>query len=260
MAVPAKNIHELYVAYWGRAADPDGLAYWLAESQKEGVTLEVIAKSFSDQAEAQAAYPLLKDPTLVNDPVAREAFLTQVYQNLLGRAPDAAGLAYWSDVLAAGGKDAVGRIIIDIVGGAQGDDAQLIANKVAVSDSFASAADKAGLDHTSNGLLDAANGALNGVTKDPASVDAANQANQGAIDQIAGDINSQTISLTENTDAATANVFNAGMVYTPGGNNRINALQDEDTLTGTGTNPILNASLGNSNDNGATTVTPKLAG
>ena len=65
----------------------------------------------------------------------------------------------------------------------------------------ASAADKAGLDHTSNGLLDAANGALNGVTKDPASVDAANQANQGAIDQIAGDINSQTISLTANQDA-----------------------------------------------------------
>ncbi|MBP8813139.1 MAG: DUF4214 domain-containing protein [Laribacter sp.] len=137
MAVAAANIHELYIAYFGRAADKAGLDYWLAEGQKEGVTLEVIAKSFSDQVEATGQYRLLNDPALVASAAEREDFLTDVYQNLFGRAPDAAGLAYWSDVLAKGGKDAVGRIIIDIVGGAVGDDHQLIANKSTVSDMYA---------------------------------------------------------------------------------------------------------------------------
>lgn len=66
--------------------------------------------------------------------------------------------------------------------------------------------------------------------------------------------------LTNGTDVATANVFNAGLVYNPAGTDRINALQSEDTLTGVGDNPTLNATLGNANDNGATTVTPKLFG
>ncbi|TRW92020.1 beta strand repeat-containing protein [Candidatus Methylobacter oryzae] len=64
--------------------------------------------------------------------------------------------------------------------------------------------------------------------------------------------------LTNGNDVATANIFNADQVYTPGGDNRINSLQDEDKLTGTGTNPTLNATLGNANDNGATIITPKL--
>lgn len=69
---------------------------------------------------------------------------------------------------------------------------------------------------------------------------------------------SLTAELTVNTDVATANVFNAGLAYTPGGNDRVNALQDEDILTGIGTNPTLNATLGNANDNGAIIITPKL--
>jgi len=55
-------------------------------------------------------------------------------------------------------------------------------------------------------------------------------------------------------------VFNAGQVYSPGGNDRINSLQDEDVLTGTGNNPTLNLTLGNTNDNGSTIVTPTLNG
>lgn len=68
----------------------------------------------------------------------------------------------------------------------------------------------------------------------------------------------ETFTLTENTDVATANIFNAGLVYTPGGDDRINALQDEDKLTGTGDNATLNAELGNANDNGNVIVTPEL--
>lgn len=64
--------------------------------------------------------------------------------------------------------------------------------------------------------------------------------------------------LTNGTDTATANIFNSGLVYNPAGTDRINALQSEDALTGTGTNPTLNAVLGNANDNGSKSVTPTL--
>ncbi|MCP5243551.1 MAG: hypothetical protein H6940_09000 [Burkholderiales bacterium] len=69
-----------------------------------------------------------------------------------------------------------------------------------------------------------------------------------------------SFTLTFDTDVATANNFVSGLVFTPGGNDRINALQDEDILTGAGPNPTLTATLGNANDNGATIITPTLNG
>lgn len=63
--------------------------------------------------------------------------------------------------------------------------------------------------------------------------------------------------LTSNTDIASANIFTAGVVQNA--SDRVNALQDEDVLTGTGTNATLNATLGNANDNGGTTVAPVLS-
>ena len=66
--------------------------------------------------------------------------------------------------------------------------------------------------------------------------------------------------LTNGADTATANVFEAPLVYTPGGNDRINSLQDEDSLTGTGTNPTLNLVLGAANDASSGNVMPILNG
>lgn len=67
-----------------------------------------------------------------------------------------------------------------------------------------------------------------------------------------------TFTLTNGTDVKSANTFESGLVYTPDGSDRINALQNEDVLTGQGVNPTLNVVLGNFNDNGANTVTPVL--
>ena len=73
-------------------------------------------------------------------------------------------------------------------------------------------------------------------------------------------VDTGTFKLTHSTDTATANKFVADLVYTPGGDDRINSLQDEDTLTGSGDNPTLTATLGNANDNGGTIITPELNG
>lgn len=120
-------------------------------------------------------------------------------------------------------------------------------NKVAVADYYA--VTKLG----SSTDLNALHNVIAGVTE------ATDVSSSTALDAvIAGTVTGQTFTLTNGTDVATANVFSSGLVYNPAGTDRVNALQSEDTLTGTGTNPTLNAVLGNANDNGAKSVTPTL--
>ena len=66
--------------------------------------------------------------------------------------------------------------------------------------------------------------------------------------------------LTNIADVATASVFNANQVYVPGGTNLINSLQNDDVLTGAGAADVLNAVLGNPNDNGVAEISPDLKG
>ena len=65
-----------------------------------------------------------------------------------------------------------------------------------------------------------------------------------------------TFTVTNGSDKATANIFNADMVYNPAGDDRILSLQDEDDLTGEAgaTNNTLNAEIGNINGNEVTTA------
>ena len=69
-----------------------------------------------------------------------------------------------------------------------------------------------------------------------------------------------TYTITTSPDTASANKFTSIPAYTPGGNNFVNTLQDEDTLSGVGTNPTLSVTLGQVNDAARTVITPKLVG
>lgn len=127
--------------------------------------------------------------------------------------------------------------------------AALLTNKVAVSQYYSvtnplTTTDLATLQKT-----------LSVVSSDPATI---------ALAENAATSSGQAYILTNATDSITANLFESGLVYTPSGTSRINALQDEDTLIGTGTNPTLNVTLGNIDALNAgaqgTTVTPSLKG
>jgi len=84
--------------------------------------------------------------------------------------------------------------------------------------------------------------------------------NQDAAFDALGTNAGAAFNLTNIGDIATASVFNANQVYTPGGNNLINSLQNDDTLTGAGTADRLDATLGNPGDNGGAEITPELKG
>ncbi len=86
------GIIELYIAYFDRAPDAVGLAYW-GNALSEGMSMQQIAASFAVQPETRMAYP---------DTMSTADLVTAVYDNVLGRAPDDEGFAYWTGQLNAG--------------------------------------------------------------------------------------------------------------------------------------------------------------
>lgn len=82
---------KLYIAYFNRAPDSEGLFYW-GTRFSQGMDLSEIAASFFVQPESIQYYPNLDDTS---------GFVERVYQNLLGRDPDPYGWSYWVTELQA---------------------------------------------------------------------------------------------------------------------------------------------------------------
>jgi len=66
--------------------------------------------------------------------------------------------------------------------------------------------------------------------------------------------------LTVDPDTASANVFNAPRDWNPNGSDFLNTLNDDDVLTGTGTNPTLNMTFVNDTESGDLSVMPSMTG
>ena len=117
--VTRADVAELYVATFNRAPDADGLDYW---TSSEDFTIEMIAKTFFDQDEAQVLYP---------EGTSNESFVIDVYKNLFNRLPDTAGYNYWVDAL-DNGSVSRSTAILAFINGAQGSDAVILDNKTEV--------------------------------------------------------------------------------------------------------------------------------
>ena len=88
-ASAAAQAYRLYQAAFDRAPDSAGLGFHVSVMEGAGVSLTAVAQGFVDSAEFTTRYGALDN----------SAFLTQLYQNILHRAPDPAGLAYWLGLL-----------------------------------------------------------------------------------------------------------------------------------------------------------------
>ena len=91
-ADPAAQVLRMYQAALSRAPDQAGLHGWVASLQA-GAPLSALAASFLASPEFAAR---------TGAGLGTAGFVTALYQNALGRAPNAAGLAGWSAVLDSG--------------------------------------------------------------------------------------------------------------------------------------------------------------
>jgi len=115
------QVQKIYVAYYGRPADPAGLQYWAGQLAANGGNLTSIINAFGNSAESTALYAGASD----------SAKVTAIYQQLFNRAPDAPGLAFYTTELTAGRMSAA-SIALNVANGATGTDATRLANKATV--------------------------------------------------------------------------------------------------------------------------------
>lgn len=81
----AGQAYRIYEAVLGRAPDLKGLGYWINDMDN-GISLTTIAQGFIASSEFQGKYGA--NPSY-------ETYINLLYNNILGRAPDTAGMNYW---------------------------------------------------------------------------------------------------------------------------------------------------------------------
>jgi hypothetical protein len=127
------QVTEIYLATLGDAPDNEGLQYWVDQMETNPAwTPTTVAQSFFDQPLVRQQYPADQDVG---------TFINALYQNLFGRAADAAGAAYWRDELTSG-RVARNQMIIALIEGgwsnaAAATDMARFGNRVTVGLAFA---------------------------------------------------------------------------------------------------------------------------
>lgn len=212
MALTAKQVQELYLGYYGRPADPVGLAYWQTQ------TLEAAMAGFAASAEFTNQYAGMTVEQQVN----------QVYVNLLGRPSDLAGLLYWSGEIVSG-RETIGTLVMSMQRDALGRDVTTLQMRADFAEAFTNALD------TTDEVLD-----YSGQT----AAAAAREAMADIVAASTGDTSTLTTALA-NLDSTVAGVVAgggmAGQTYmlttgidsVPGtsGNDTINAALDAGAMT-----------------------------
>ncbi len=105
------NVGRLYSAALGRAPDRGGLAYWetqyatvstAAKAQGVYVSLAQTSGGFNGNQSIAAGFTTSAEFQQKYGPLDDTGFVTQMYANVLGRAPEASGLNFWLDAMHSG--------------------------------------------------------------------------------------------------------------------------------------------------------------
>ncbi|MFS2161956.1 DUF4214 domain-containing protein [Pseudomonas sp. Pseusp122] len=166
------QVQQLYIAYFGRPADPIGQAYWAGIIDAAGGNIAAVQAGFSASAESQALYG---NKSTIDK-------VTAIYQNVFNRSPDAAGLAFWVAQIDSG-KVTQAQASWTIQQNAGAGDAATVQNKLTAAQAFTAQIDTAAEISGYQGSAAAASGRtfLNTVTSDNATATAAVAGAQTAV-------------------------------------------------------------------------------
>ncbi len=178
-----------YLAYYGRPADPAGLAFWADRLETEGGDLSSVIDAFAESQEFQDRFGNLSNTELV----------TNLYDQLFGREPDTAGLDFYVAELESGAST-LQDISIVILDGVQGDDVTIVSNRLGFSEYYVTNAD-------ADGIADLSGDSLAQLT---ASIDASDESLTEAISVARGDSNRAAIVLSGDAEVPAVSTSAAG--------------------------------------------------
>ncbi|GGK47202.1 DUF4214 domain-containing protein [Salinarimonas ramus] len=166
------TIQGIYIALFGRPADPEGLDFW-SDLTSNGADLAPLVGKLTASEEYLSRFEGLSNAEVI----------TNIYLNLFGREPEPEGLAFFLAQLESGNQT-IETIAINILDGAQGSDRALIDAKVAAADLFTASLDTDAEIAAYNGLeaADIGRAFIDGVDAGPDGLD--EDALQNAIDQL----------------------------------------------------------------------------
>ncbi|MBB4146124.1 DUF4214 domain-containing protein [Rhizobium rhizoryzae] len=237
------TIQGVYVALFGRPADPTGLSYFNSVTNN-GANLNAIG-NLAASPEYQARFSGLNNVQIINS----------IYQSLFGRDADLTGLNFFSNALANGSLN-INNIAIAILDGAQGNDRTVSNNKIAAADLYTKALDTGSEVVAYSGLAAAAQGRafVTGVTTTVPTAAAVDTAVAAMVSASGSGSTGQPGSIITLT-AATADVVSPDQTSfalkttanddTIRANLTVNALETTDIIDGGAGNDTLNASLNN---------------
>lgn len=142
-------VQQLYISYFGRPADPTGLNNFKSQLAALGGPTDI--QQLDQAYKSNAGIRTLVDSFGVSDESAalysgdNVEFVTGIYKNVLNRAPDNEGLAFWVEALNSNSLTRANASLSIMAGGlvntsTQGRlDADLINNKITVGGNFTDA-------------------------------------------------------------------------------------------------------------------------
>ena len=169
------SIQGIYLAFFGRPADPEGLAFWEEQTQG-GADLSVMLNALAFTEEYQTRFEGMSDAQII----------TSIYQSLFNRDPEPEGLAFFLEAMSEGTMTLT-SIAVDIFDGAQGDDLVTIQNKEEAADLFTASLDTPEkiAAYTGDDAAQQGRDFISKVTSDPQSVPS-QEDTQGAVNELPG--------------------------------------------------------------------------
>ncbi|WP_168927513.1 DUF4214 domain-containing protein [Nitrincola alkalilacustris] len=128
------QIQKLYVAFYGRPADPAGQVYWAQQLDTAQGSLQRIIDAFANSVEYAMRFEQLDTETLVSN----------LYRQAFGRDAEEAGLSYWVGQLQSGAVS-IGQLALAILEGAQNQDLAVVEQRLSMAQRFTDAAEQQGL-------------------------------------------------------------------------------------------------------------------
>ena len=219
-----QQVQQIYIGLLGRAADKPGLDYWTNEIESGVLSIEQLRSNIvNEQPEYATGLGTL----------TRAQVVSELYQNLFERAPEAAGLEYW--VNGGGSTVNIDQLVLALSDGAGANDRLVMENKTEAATYYST---QAGADFT----RDAAKSAVEDVDGTRQSVLDSKAATDSET-QSAG----QTYTLTTSVDDIQGTVNNdtiKGVLSTVAANNTLSALDSIDGGAGNDVLSILDESGG----------------